>query len=180
MLAFYINFCTNSRSYYVGLSHNWNVTGMHDKLLVEGILQHAMSVKCSICSQQLKGCTESKPEDDFGFMYGCMFPQGLQLLYTLGQILRRWRKLLSGSKSGTVRKFINSLVPGALSVDFLPRLFQKHIPNFSQEDLAVSSAFFIVLGSMLGVLWNRTASRPKFQAQSPFQPRFLLVQGSSS
>lgn len=60
---------------------------MHDKLLFEGILQYMMLVKCSVRIRELKGCTQSKPEAGFGFMYGYMFSWALQLFYTLGQIL---------------------------------------------------------------------------------------------
>lgn len=78
-----------------------------------------MPVRYDVYVQDLKGYTASKPEADFGFMYGYMFSQALQVFYTLVQILPRWRKLLSGSKSGTFRKLINSLAPGALSQAFL-------------------------------------------------------------
>lgn len=59
---------------------------MSDKLLVEGMRCPAcrMSVDYGFCIQELKECTESKPEADFGFMYGCMFSQALGLFYTLG------------------------------------------------------------------------------------------------
>ena len=48
-----------------------------------------------------------------------------------------WRKLLSGSKSGTFREFINPLAPGALSLAFILSLnFGKPVPSLSQADLS--------------------------------------------
>lgn len=44
------------------LSENWNVTRMYDKLWVEGMLLSVISVKCGICVEELKECTESQPE----------------------------------------------------------------------------------------------------------------------
>lgn len=41
-------------------------------------------MECGVCIQELKECTESEPEADFGFMYGYMFSQALGLFYTLG------------------------------------------------------------------------------------------------
>lgn len=56
------SFCTNSRSSSVG------------------ILLPVITVKCGICSQ-LKGCTESKPETEFGFMYVACFLSRSTVLY---------------------------------------------------------------------------------------------------
>lgn len=56
------NFCTNSRSSYVGL------------------LLHVMTSKCGICSH-LKGCAESQPGTDLGFMYVACFLRRSMVLY---------------------------------------------------------------------------------------------------
>lgn len=109
----------------MGLSENWNVTGMYDKLRVEGMLLPVMSVKCGVCIQEMKGCTENQPEAGFGFMYGYMFSQALQMFYTLGQILPWWRKLLSVSQA----RLKNSLTVWLLGHSL------AFSPGFSQADL---------------------------------------------
>lgn len=75
----------------MGLSQNWNVTGMYDKLLVEGILLHVMSVKCGICSQRLKGCTETRPRPTLDLCMIACFLRGSKGYFfnTVGQILPR-------------------------------------------------------------------------------------------
>ena len=88
-----------------------------------------MSVECVVCIQERKGCTESKPEADFGFMYGYMFSQTLGLFFTLSQIL-------PGGGSFFL-EVINPLAPGALSLAFILSLnFGKPVPSLSQADLS--------------------------------------------
>ena len=85
-----------------------------------------MSVKCGVCIQELKGCTESQPEAGFGFMYSYMFSQALQVFHTLGQILPWWRKRLSVSQAQ---------LENPLTIWLLGH-FLAFSPRFSQADLS--------------------------------------------
>lgn len=117
----------------MGLCENWNVTGMYDKLRLEGMLLHVLSVKGGVCIQELKGCAECQPEAGFGFMFGYMFSQALQWFLYFGPDSPLVEEA-SLCKSGTVRKPINCLAPGAFSLAFSPGL--------SQADLTHSIHYF--------------------------------------
>lgn len=70
---------------------------MYDKLPVEGLLLHVMSVKGGPGSQQQRGCREKQPEADLGLMYGCVFSQGAKGFIPGARSSPGWRKLLPGN-----------------------------------------------------------------------------------
>lgn len=62
-----------------------------------------------------------------------------------------WRKLLSGSKAGTFRKFINPLAPGALLLAFSPSTLESKFPALAKP---TSPSILCIVQTPLPLHWR--------------------------
>lgn len=116
--AFHLHLCTHLSSYYVGLTENWNVTGMCDKLWVR---------ECCCCDVGQVWCLYPRAERVHWEPAGGRLWIYVQLHVFAGapsvSYLGPDSPLVEEAslcKSGTVRKPINHLAPGAFSSIFSP------------------------------------------------------------